>query len=186
MHTWKAGRDEIFARVYGNNVTESELTAIARSQYVTRVNGAAVFMVGSPKGTPIALLHHVKSNRCLHKTVVLFSIMTEEVPTIAEADQLSFRELGEGMWRAVGRYGYMQSPDVGNLMDRLHSGGIPITPTSATYFFNREMVMSGGNAKMWEWEKSLYAFLSRNARSAKDYYQITPSQIIEIGLPLQL
>ena len=46
--------------------------------------------------------------------------------------------------------------------------------------------MSGGDSGMWEWEKSLYAFLSRNARPAKDYYQITPSQIIEIGLPLQL
>jgi KUP system potassium uptake protein len=48
------------------------------------------------------------------------------------------------------------------------------------------MIIKGGNAKMWEWQKSLYAFLSRNARPAKDYYQITPSQIIEIGLPLQL
>jgi KUP system potassium uptake protein len=48
------------------------------------------------------------------------------------------------------------------------------------------MIMSGGNSGMWEWEKSLYGFLSRNARPAKDYYRIAPSQIIEIGLPLQL
>jgi KUP system potassium uptake protein len=39
---------------------------------------------------------------------------------------------------------------------------------------------------MWEWEKSFYAFLSRNARPAKDYYRIPPTQIIEIGLPIQL
>ena len=49
MHTWKRGRDEIFQRVYGQNVTESELTEIARSKHVTRVSGAAVFMAGSPK-----------------------------------------------------------------------------------------------------------------------------------------
>jgi len=48
------------------------------------------------------------------------------------------------------------------------------------------MIMSGGGSGMWEWEKSLYGFLIRNARPAKDYYRITPSQIIEIGLPLQL
>jgi KUP system potassium uptake protein len=39
---------------------------------------------------------------------------------------------------------------------------------------------------MWEWEKALYAFLSRNARPAKDYYKIPPTQIIELGLPIQL
>ena len=45
---------------------------------------------------------------------------------------------------------------------------------------------SGGGAKMWEWEKRLYSLLTRNARPAKDYYRIPPSQIIELGLPVQL
>ncbi len=186
MHTWKTGREEIFRRVYGNSVTETELTSIARSHHVTRVVGGAVFMVGSPNGTPIALLHHVKSNRCLHKIVVLLSIATDDVPTVPDDEQLTLREIGEGVWRAVGRYGYMQSPDVADLMDKINAAGVPINPQGATYFFNREMIISGGTAKMWEWQKSLYALLSRNASPAKDYYRITPSQIIEIGLPLQL
>jgi KUP system potassium uptake protein len=186
MLTWKTGRAEIYQRVYGNNVTEEELTSIARSKHVTRVSGAAVFMVGSATGTPIALLHHVKSNRSLHQTVVLLSVVTEEVPSVAQPEQLTLHEIGEGIWRAIGRYGYMQSPDAGLLMEMVKERGVPINPDSATYFFNREMIITGGNAKMWEWQKSLYSFLSRNARPAKDYFQIPPSQIIEIGLPLQL
>jgi KUP system potassium uptake protein len=128
----------------------------------------------------------VKANRCLHKTVVLLSIATEDVPTVPPAEQLTLREVGEGVWRAVGRYGYMESPDVADLMEKIKLAGVPINPQGATFFFNREMIISGGNARMWEWQKSLYALLSRNARPAKDYYRITPSQIIEIGLPLQL
>jgi len=186
MHTWKTGRDAVFRLVYGGNVTELELTAIARSSHVTRVPGAAVFMVGSPEGTPVALLHHVKANRCLHKTVVLLSIITEDVPTIPDANRLQLRDIGEGIWRAIGHYGYMESPDVSALMDLIKSAGLTINAQKATYYFNREMIMSGGGSGMWEWEKSLYGFLIRNARPAKDYYRITPSQIIEIGLPLQL
>ena len=143
-------------------------------------------MVGSPLGTPIAVLHHVKANRSLQKTVVLLSIMTEEIPIVPEAERLQFRDIGEGIWRAVGHYGYMESPDVGDLMERIKAQGLAIKPQAATYYFNREMIMSGGNSGMWEWEKSLYGFLIRNARPAKDYYRITPSQIIEIGLPLEL
>jgi KUP system potassium uptake protein len=186
MHTWKKGRTEIYQRVYGNNVTEAELTSIARSKHVTRVPGAAVFMVGSPTGTPIALLHHVKSNRCLHQTVVLLSIMTEDVPTVSAERRLTLREIGEGIWRAVGRYGYMESPNVSTLMAEVHERGVAINPQGATYFFNREMIITGGNAKMWEWQKRLYGVLSRNASPARDYYQIPPSQIIELGLALQL
>jgi KUP system potassium uptake protein len=186
MHTWKMGRNIVFERVYGGNVTEEELTTIARSKYVTRVSGAAVFMVGSPRGTPLALLHHVKANRCLHKTVVLLSIVTEDRPSVAKVHRLILREIGEGVWRATGHYGYMESPDVTDLVGLLKVAGLTINPLSATYFFSREMVMTGGNTGMWEWEKSFYSFLIRNARPAKDYYNITPSQIIEIGLPVQL
>ena len=117
---------------------------------------------------------------------MLVSIVTEDVPTVPEGDRLKLREVGAGIWRGIGYYGYMQSPDVSDLMGRIKASGLAINPQSATYFFNREMVMTGGNSGMWEWEKSFYAFLTRNARPAKDYYQITPSQIIEIGLPLQL
>ena len=39
---------------------------------------------------------------------------------------------------------------------------------------------------MFNWQKNLYSFLSRNARPVKDYYNILPTQIIEIGLPIQL
>jgi KUP system potassium uptake protein len=186
MHTWKLGRGEIFLRVYGNNVTEAELRSIARSKHVTRVGGSAVFMVGSPTGTPIALLHHVKSNRCLHQTVVLLSIMTEEVPVVPPDEQLALTEIGDGIWRAVGQYGYMQSPNAAELLEQIKARGVPINPQATTYFFNREMIITGGNARMWDWQKHLYSFLSRNARPAKEYYHIPPSQIIEIGLPLQL
>jgi len=39
---------------------------------------------------------------------------------------------------------------------------------------------------MARWQKGLYAFLSRNAQPAKDYFNVPPSQIIEIGLPVPL
>jgi KUP system potassium uptake protein len=186
MHTWKTGRAEIHRRVYANNVTESELTAIARSQHLVRVRGVAVFMAGSPQDTPVALLHHVKSNRALHETVLLLSIVTEEVPTVPEADRFTLTEIGEGIWRMIGRYGYMESPDVAALLGRALIRGSTIDPSAAAYFFNREMIIPDGDSKMWQWQKHFYGFLSRNARPAKDYYRIPPSQIIELGLPLQL
>jgi KUP system potassium uptake protein len=186
MHTWKTGRNSIFALVYDNTVTEDELTKIALSKYIVRVPGTAIFMVGSPKGTPIVLLHHVKANRCLQQNVILMSIVNEDIPVVQEASRLQLLEIGAGIWRANGHYGYMQSPDVSDLVERIRAAGLKVNVQGVTYFFNREMILHGGNSGMWEWEKSLYSFLSRNARPAKDYYQIPPSQIIEIGLPLQL
>ncbi len=186
MHTWKSGRSEIQERVYGSAVTELELSSIAKSKNIVRVPGSAVFMVGTPKGTPLALLHHLKANKCLQQTVVLLTITTRDIPLVDDEERMTLDFMGEGVWRAIGHYGYMESPNVSRLVERIVAQGVPVKPQSTTYYFNREMIISGGNARMFQWQKNLYAFLSRNATPVKDYYQIAPTQIIEIGLPVQL
>ena len=186
MHTWKSGKTEIFRKVYANEITEAELCNIAASKHVIRVRGTGVFMAGNPRGTPLVLLHHVKANKVLHEIVVLLSVTAKEVPQVAASDRLEVREIGEGVWRAIAHYGYMESPDVASLIERIRDAGVPLKPNEATHYFNREMIITGGEADMWEWQKHLYGFLSRNARQARDYYNLPPMQIIEVGLPIQL
>jgi KUP system potassium uptake protein len=186
MHTWKIGKEEIFRRVYANEITEGELNGIACSGRIVRVRGTGVFLAGNPRGTPLVLLHHVKANKVLHDTVILLSVLTDEVPNVAAAQRLEVREIGQGIWRAIGRYGYMESPDVAGLIELIQEAGVPIKPNEATYYFNREMIITDGDSPMWHWEKRFYALLSRNARPVRDYYRLPHMQIIEIGLPIQL
>jgi len=186
MHTWKTGKVEVFRKIYANEISEAELCNVVCSPHIVRVRGTGVFMAGSTTGTPLVLLHHVKANKAVHHTVVLLSITAEDVPMVNEAERLTVKEVGNGIWRAIGRYGYMESPDVSTLMEKVHAAHAAISLNGATYFFNREMIITGGDSKMFEWQKRFYSFLSRNARQVRDYYRLPPMQIIELGMPIQL
>jgi KUP system potassium uptake protein len=186
MHTWKRGRNEIQEKVYSRALADLELSQISQSKSIIRVPGSAVFMAGSPRGVPLALLHHLKANKVLQQTTALLTIVNEEVPHVNNDERLSVEDHGNGVWRVVCRYGYMEMPDLTDIMERVRAQGVPLNPDATTFYFNREMIITGGHARMFEWQKSFYAFLSRNARPVKDYYNIMPTQIIEIGLPIQL
>ena len=186
MITWKRGRTEIVTHMLKQSVDISLVVQDIEQSGVYRVPGAAVFMSALFTGTPIALLHHLKANRCLHKTVILLTLHTEGTPRITDGNPIQIEELGGGIWRVLARYGYMENPKAPGLMKTLIERGIPIIPASTTYYFNRETVLVGGRTKMWPWQKELYRILSQNARPARDYYGIPPNQIIEMGLPVQL
>jgi KUP system potassium uptake protein len=39
---------------------------------------------------------------------------------------------------------------------------------------------------MVRWRKRLFAFVSRNARSATDYFGIPPNRVVELGMQVEL
>lgn len=55
-----------------------------------------------------------------------------------------------------------------------------------TYYVGHETFLATKRGKMGPWAESLFAFLSRNARSASTYFGIPPKQVVEIGMQIDL
>jgi KUP system potassium uptake protein len=53
-------------------------------------------------------------------------------------------------------------------------------------FVGHSSVQPTGKAKLAEWRKRLFAFMNRNAQPAALYYGLTPEQVIEIGVRLDI
>ncbi len=186
MHTWKSGRMCTKKFIEASALADLSPSQIVEDKRLLRVPGCAVFMAASPKGIPIVLAHHLKANKCLQETTVILTLQTIDEPYVNREATLSIEDIGVGLWRVVAQYGYMETPSVIEVLDLLKTKGLPVKVEGTTFYFNREVIMTGGSSKLFEWQKKFYEFLSRNARPVKDYYQILPNQVIEVGLPIQL
>jgi KUP system potassium uptake protein len=156
-----------------------------------RVPGTAVFMTSGQGTAPPVLLHHLKHNKVLHERVVLASIVTEEVPRVSRKERLVVRGLGAGFYQVVGRYGFMQSPDVPALLRSLPEGAIPgpafeKAKDETTYYLGRETLLPTGPAKLARWRKRLFIVMSRNAQQASAFFGLPPNRVVEMGAQLQL
>ena len=185
MSTWKRGRQQL-GRIQDSNAMpiDTFLTSISRNP-PARVKGTAVFMTSSPEGVPVVLLHHLKHNKMLHETVILLSVQTRGIPEVGRDHIVQFKQLGQGFYRVVANYGFMQSPNIPEVLAAVAAQGVSIPPMDTSYYLGRERLVLTGHAQMSRWRKALFAIMSRNARSATEFFQIPPNRVIELGAQIE-
>jgi KUP system potassium uptake protein len=186
MSTWKRGRRAVQRQLEQDGFPlELFLAEVARKK-PHRVDGTAVFMTSTTGATPPVLLHHFKHNKVLHQKVVILTVVTEGVPFVGRSDRVEVAELGEGFWRVVAHYGFMQTPNVPEVLRRCEKQGLAIEPASVSYFLGRETIRTTGRSGIPPWQKRLFALLSRNARPATDFFRLPPNRVIELGAQIEL
>ena len=191
MTTWKRGRSILRERLTDITMPLPEFLQSIATSSIPRVPGTAVFMTGESGGAPVVLLHHLKHNKALHVQVILLSIQTSGVPEERNSDRLAIERLEHGFVRVVARYGFMESPDVKEVMELLRREGIRSRPLDTSYYLGRELLIPF--AKPWKkggmtmnfWRKKLFVIMSKNARSAAEFFQLPPNRVVELGTQIE-
>jgi KUP system potassium uptake protein len=187
MTTWKRGR-ALLARNLANKLLPVNMFLDdLQNLKPPRVPGTAVFMSSNPNGVPVVLLHHWKHNQVLHQTVVLLSVISETLPEIPAQHRLRVNDLGQGFFHITAFYGFMQTPNVPDLMQRAAAEHhVPYKPGATSYYLGRETLLATKKSGMQPWRKALFSFISRNSRSATQYFGIPPDRVVELGMQIDL
>ena len=152
-----------------------------------RVFGTAVFMTGRSAGTPPMLLHHLEYNQVLREQVVLLTVVTHDVPSVPATVRLEVNEVRPGIYRVFMYYGFMQSPNLPMALRECERLGLGIDSEKTTYYLGWETLIPLRRISgMPLWQKTLFAFMSRNAARPTAFYATPPERVVEIGLHVEL
>jgi KUP system potassium uptake protein len=190
MLTWKRGRALLMQRLAeGTMPIALFLDGVAQSK-VHRVPGTAVFMTGNDDGVPPVLLHHLKHNKVLHERVLLVSVKTADIPETSASERVRVLPLGHGFWRVIASYGFMQTPNVPQILEVVDQMGIRCKPMETSYFLGRERLIPipakpGDKITLSKWRKIVFSIMARNARSATDFFNIPPNRVVELGTQIE-
>jgi KUP system potassium uptake protein len=143
-------------------------------------------MTSNADGTPPALLHNLKHNKVLHERVILFTILTEDVPHVPHKERADITALGNGFYRIIARYGFMEDPNVPHVLLLARSAGLDLRVLETTFFLGRETLITTKKPGMAMWREHLFAFMARNAQRATAFFRIPPNRVIEIGLQIEM
>jgi len=185
LTTWKRGRQLLFERLRDDTIPMDVFLRSSKKS-VHRVAGTAIYMTGSVDTVPHALLHNLKHNKVLHERNIMLTVTTSDVPSWPEADRLEIRDMGSGFWRVVVRFGFMDIADVPNALKLGASKGLAIEIFDTSFFLSREAIRPSIRPGMPLWRETLFAWMSRNATSAMDFFKLPPDRVVEVGTTVEI
>ena len=198
MSTWKRGRSIVTATLREGTLPMDLFGKEMAKRPPTRVPGVAVFMTSDLSGAPPVLLHHLKHNKVLHEKVILMCVATREIPQVPAAERIEFRDLGAGLATVVASYGFMESPNVPDILQALAPYGISARVSETTFYLGRETLLptkaskarkaalSGKGLWMAVWRKKIFMVMTNNAKSATSFFGLPPNRVVELGAQVQI
>jgi KUP system potassium uptake protein len=184
--TWKQGRTILRDRIKVERLPMKNLIDDLEKNPPLRVKGVAVFMSSNPSGVPRTLLHNLKHNRVLHEHVIILTVLNDEIPRVPAHERLEVQEIAQNFFRIIAHYGFMETPDVPDILHLARKHGLEYSIHETTFFLGRETLVLGRSRKLSNLQKRLFMFLSRNAQDATLHYGIPTNRAIEIGIQVEI
>jgi KUP system potassium uptake protein len=185
LTTWARGRKLMIDRMAEANLP-IEVFIKSASSSAARVPGTAVFMTTSLNGVPHALLHNLKHNKVLHERIILLTVKIQDVPYLPQEKRADTIELGQGFYRIILNYGFMEEIDVPAELARIESFGAKCKMMDTSFFLARQTLLASEKPGMWIWRERLFAWMLRNAESAMEFFKLPTNRVVELGSQVEI
>jgi len=187
MVTWRRGRELVTSHLLAQATPLPSFLQELAATPPPRVPGTAVFMSGRLFPAPPTLIHHLEHNKVLHEQVVILTILTEDVPRVSASERIDLKQMGQGFYRLIVRYGFMQSPNVPVILRECAPLGLITDPATTTFYLGRETLISTEKVSgMPRWREKLFAFMARNALQATAFYNLPADRVVELGQQVEI
>jgi KUP system potassium uptake protein len=188
LMTWKRGRTLMFRKLSEQGIPLKPFLEGLVAHSPTKVQGTSIFLTAAPDSVPHALLHTLKHNKVLHERTVFLTIVTHDVPFVPPEDRVQFEPLIEGFYKVEAWYGFKEQPDIDEILESCRTRyGFAFDVMDTSFFLSRDTVVPrSDHPGMAMWRDHVFAWMSRNATRATDFFNIPANRVVELGTHIEI
>lgn len=185
MTTWKTGRTLLTKNLEENSLSFSTFIASIRIESPHRIRGTGVFLTARTDVIPNSLLLNLIHNQVLHEQVVLLTVVAENLPRVHADRRFEVEVFGEGFFRVVLHFGFMEEPDIPTALKLCHFNELNFSNMTTTYYLTRETIIPS-KMGMARWRQFLFSFMMKNASASLRYFNLPMNRVIELGTQVEI
>ena len=187
MSTWRRGRQVLTYHLQKAAISlTSFITNLTSCPPLARVHGTAVYMSARNLSMPHALQINYEHNQVLHERIVLLTISTADIPTIPDCERIAIDQMDQGFFRVTARYGFMETPNVPQILSLCKLKNLDIDQHSASFFIGRETLIPSNKPDLNPLQEKIFLIMFRNASSPIQFFKVPPERVVELGVQFEI
>ena len=184
FQTWRNGRLELRAALAKMAVPRSELPKLIAG--ATRVPGTGVFLASDPDLVPSALIRNIEHNKVVHERVIILNVEITHSPRQDPARRVGIEEILPGVYAVTARFGFMETPDVGQALKACRTRGLRVFTEDSSFFVGRHVVRARPMPGLKGLQRRVFARMQQYSTQAAEFFRMPFRGVVVLNTAVEI
>ncbi len=182
--TWRDGRQALRAELERRAVPATRLPELLAP--AAKVPGTAVFLVSQSGFVPTALLRNLEHNKVHHEQIIILHVEIQRVPRVDPMCRVTIEQLHAGVYDVRARFGFMETPDVGEALRNARRQGLAVFAEDSSFFLGWHLVRARPRPGIPGVKSRAFAFLQRRSAQAAEFFRMPTRGVVVLATEIEL
>ncbi|HEU4778529.1 MAG TPA: KUP/HAK/KT family potassium transporter [Steroidobacteraceae bacterium] len=182
--TWRDGRLRLRAELEERAVPAKRLGELLAP--TAKVPGTAVFLVSHSGFVPTALLRNLEHNKVHHEQIVILHVEIQRVPRTDPMCRVLIEEMIPGVYDVRARFGFMETPDVGEALRNARRQGLKVFAEDSSFFLGWHLVRARPRPGFPGLKSRAFAFLQRRSAQAAEFFHMPTRGVVVLATEIEI
>ena len=182
--TWRSGRLDLRAALAKMAVPRTELPKLIDG--VHRVAGTGVFLASDPQLVPSALIRNIEHNRVVHERLIILNVEVVRTPRQDPVRRVEIEEALPGIYLIHARFGFMETPDVGEALKSCRARGLRVFSEDSSFFVGQHVVRARPLPGWKGLQRRLFAWMQRHSTQAAEFFRMPFRGVVVLNTVVEI
>jgi KUP system potassium uptake protein len=182
--TWRTGRLELRAALAKMAVPRTELPKMMEGTH--RVHGTGVFLASNPQLVPSALIRNIEHNGVAHERLIILNVEVVRSPRQDPVRRVEIEEVLPGVYLVHARFGFMETPDVGEALKSCRVRGLRVFTEDSSFFVGQHVVRARPLPGWKGLQRRLFALMQRHSTQAAEFFRMPFRGVVVLNTVVEI
>jgi KUP system potassium uptake protein len=182
--TWRDGRQALRAELEHRAVPVSRLPELLAP--AAKVPGTAVYLISQSGFVPTALLRNLGHNKVHHEQIVILHVEIQRVPRVDPMCRVLIEDVHPGVHEVRARFGFMETPDVGEALRQARRQGLKVFPEDSSFFLGWHLVRARPRPGLPGLKARAFAYLQRRSAQAAEFFRMPTRGVVVLATEIEI